>query len=301
MKDFFARITQFLDGGAASHNVVPPAGFTATLTLFTAGAMGFLAVFALALSLATDRLADRWASELARTATVRISAPTGQIQAQTQAALRVLETTPGVESARAFSVEEQKALLAPWFGPDLPVETLPIPQLIEVLEDADGYDAEGLRLRLSAEAPGAILDDHTRWRRPLVKAAERLRMLGLISIALIAAATGAMITLAANAALAANAQIIGVLRLVGALDTFIARAFVRRFTIRAFVGGLIGAVFATIGIALLPATNSAGGFLTGLGFQGAHWLYPLLVPVLSAIVAYAATRYAANRVLKGLT
>ncbi|MEY8096734.1 cell division protein FtsX [Falsihalocynthiibacter sp. S25ZX9] len=301
MRALLERMTRFLDGGEASHNVVPPAGFTATLTLFTAGAMGFLAVFALALSLATDRLANRWASELARTATVRISAPLGQVEAQTQAALRVLETTPGVASARAFDLEEQKALLAPWFGPDLPIETLPIPQLIEVLEDEEGYDAEGLSLRLRAEAPGAVLDDHTRWRRPLVKAAERLRMLGLISIALITAATGAMITLAANSALAANAQIIGVLRLVGARDIFIARAFVRRFTIRAFVGAAIGTLFATTAIAFLPRTDAAGGFLTGLGFQGFHWLYPMLVPVLSSLVAYSATRYSALRVLKGLT
>lgn len=301
MKAYLARISRFLDGGEASHNVVPPAGFTATLTLFTAGAMGFLAVFALALSLATDRLADRWASELARTATVRISAPTGQVEAQTQVALRVLETTPGVESARAFSVEEQKALLTPWFGPDLPVETLPIPQLIEVLENSEGYDAEGLRLRLQAEAPGAVLDDHTRWRKPLVTAAERLRFLGLISLLLIASATGAMITLAANSALAANAQIIGVLRLVGALDVFIARAFVRRFTIRAFVGAVVGTLFATLGIAFLPKIDAAGGFLTGLGFQGGHWMYPALVPILSAFVAYSATRFAAHRVLKGFS
>ncbi|WP_380058733.1 cell division protein FtsX [Falsihalocynthiibacter sp. SS001] len=290
-----------IDGGGASASVVPPAGFTATLTLFTAGAMGFLAVFALALLLATDRLADRWGGELARTATVRISAPAGQVEAQTQAALRVLETTPGVETARAFDVAEQKALLAPWFGPDLPVETLPIPQLIEVLEDSDGYDAEGLRLRLAAEAPGAVLDDHTRWRRPLIKAAERLRMLGLFSIALIAGATGAMIALAANSALAANAQIIAVLRLVGARDIFIARAFVRRFTARAFVGGAIGTLLATIAVAFLPKADTAGGFLTGLGFQGLHWLYPILVPILSAFVAYGATRFAALRVLRGLT
>lgn len=289
------------DRGAISVNVVPPAGFTATLTLFTAGAMGFLAVFALALSLATERLANRWGTELARTATVRISAPADQVEAQTRAALRVLATTPGVASARALDVEEQKALLAPWFGPDLPIETLPIPQLIEIMEDANGYNAEGLSLRLAAEAPGAILDDHTRWRRPLVKAAERLRTLGFLSIGLIAAATGAMITLAANAALSANAQIIGVLRLVGARDIFIARAFVRRFTARAFVGGAIGAILATMAVAFLPKADSAGGFLTGLGFQGLHWLYPLFVPVLSAVVAYAATRFAALRVLRGLT
>ncbi len=38
---------------------------------------------------------------------------------------------------------------------------------------------KGLRLRLTAEAPGAVLDDHTRWRSPLVTAADRLRIFGL--------------------------------------------------------------------------------------------------------------------------
>ena len=126
----------WLTGDGQADRVVPPSGFTAWLTLFTAGAMAFLAVFALALSLATGRLADRWDSALARTATVRISAPEGQMAAQTAAALRVLETTTGVASARALSDAEQAALLEPWFGPDLPVEHLPIPRLIEVVEDS---------------------------------------------------------------------------------------------------------------------------------------------------------------------
>ena len=50
----------------------------------------------------------------------------------------------------------------------------------------------------------------------------------------------AMITLAANAALATNAQVIRVLRLIGARDTYIARAFVRRFTLRALSGAAVG-------------------------------------------------------------
>ena len=112
--------------------VVPPTGFTAQLTLFVSGAMAFLAVFALALSLASGRLADRWATELAGAATLRINAPAEQRAAQTEAALNVLRQTPGVASARALTSEEQAGLLAPWFGPDLPLDTLPIPQLIEI-------------------------------------------------------------------------------------------------------------------------------------------------------------------------
>ena len=204
-------------------------------------------------------------------------------------------------SARALTPEEQRALLEPWFGPDLPLDALPLPQLIAVTEAASGYDAEGLRQRLTAEAPGAVLDDHTRWRRPLAQAASRLRLLGYLSIALIGAAMAAMITLAASAALAANAQVIRVLRLVGARDTYIARAFVRRFTLRAATGSLAGAVLGTIGIALLPAQDAARGFLTGLGFTGAGWLLPLTLPPLAAATAFAATRAAAFRKLRELT
>jgi cell division transport system permease protein len=177
---------------------------------------------------------------------------------------------------------------------------LPIPQLIEILETDDGYDAAGLRLRLQAEVPGAVLDDHTRWRKPLERAAGRLRMLGWVAILLIGATTAAMITLAANAALAANAQVIAVLRLIGARDSYIARAFVRRFTLRALIGAATGTVLGVGAVLLLPAAQPEGGFLTGLGFAGGGWLLPLLVPPLAAIVAYAATGAAARRTLAEL-
>jgi len=290
----------FLQGDRQADQVVPPSGFTARLTSFTAGAMAFLTVFALALSLATGRLADRWNAELARTSTVRISAPEGQMAAQSEAVLNVLRTTPGIQTARVMSDAEQRKLLEPWFGPDLPLDSLPIPRLIEVIETSGGPDIEGLRLRLSAEAPGAVLDDHTRWRRPLVTAATRLRMMGVLSILLIAGSTAAMITLAAQSALAANGQVISVLRLIGARDVYIARAFVRRFTVRAFVGALIGTIVAMVTTFFLPAAAEEGAFLTGLGFQGIHWLLPLLIPPVAAIVAFWATRIAAFRVLKRL-
>lgn len=288
-------------GASRPDRVVPPSGFTAWLTMSTAGAMAFLAVFALALSMASARVAERWSEALARTATVRISAPEGQVEAQVQAALLVLETTPGVRGARRLTRAEEEALLAPWFGPDLPLDTLPIPALIEVIETASGIDAVGLRARLAGEVPGAVFDDHTRWREPLVRAAGRLRGLAGLSLVLIAAATAGMITLAAQASLAANARVIQTLRLVGATDRYIAGAFVRRFTLRAFVGAGVGTLLGTAAIALLPQTDTAGGFLTSLGLQGAEWLRPLALPLCAAVVALVATWIAAFRQLREVT
>ncbi len=284
----------------APDRVVPPSGPTAWLTSFTAAAMAFLAVFAIALSLAADRLAERWAESLARTATVRISAAPEQIDIQAAAVLEVLATTPGVGSARALSDADTRALLAPWFGPDLPLDALPIPRLVELTETGPGYDSEGLRLRLQAEAPGAVLDDHARWQRPLAQAAGRLRLLGLLSILLIGLTTAAMITLAATAALNANAQVIRVLRLVGARDAWIARAFTRRFTLRAFWGALAGTAAGTAGVTALPGVAEAGGFLTGLGFSGLAWFWPLVLPPAAGLVAFLATRLAAFRKLREL-
>lgn len=281
--------------------VVPPSGPTAWLTTFTAGAMTFLCVFALALSLASGRLATRWSEALAKTATIRLSAPTEQVQIQTDAILATLATTPGIASYRLIDDDETRDLLEPWFGPGLPIEALPIPRLIEVVEAEPPYDSEGLRQRLAAEAPGAVLDDHTRWRRPLAEAASRIRLLGVLSIVLIGAAMAAMITLAARAALATNSEEIRVLRLIGARDNYIARAFVRRFTLRTLGGAAIGAAAGLIGVAALPAADAAGGFLTGLGFTGLGWLWPLALPPLAAIVAFLATRRAAFQKLRELT
>jgi len=89
-----------------------------------------------------------------------------------------------------------------------------------------------------------------------------------------------------------------VLRLVGARDTYIARAFVRRYTLRGLAGALVGTLLGLGAVALLPPADSTGSFLTGLGFAGWQWLLPLVIPPLAALVAFVATRWAAFATLK---
>ena len=287
-----------LVGDAQADRVVPPTGFTARLTTLAAAAMAFLAVFALALSLASGRIASRWSDALDGSATIRISAPEDQMEAQVAAVMKLLATTPGVGKVRLIGRDEQMALLTPWFGPDLPLDTLPLPRLVELVETGEGIDADGLRARLAGEAPGAVLDDHTRWRAPLVRAAARLRSLGLFSVLLIGVTTAMIITLATSAALSANAQVIRVLRLVGAQDAYIAGAFVRRYTLRALTGAAIGTALGMLAVALLPDADSDGAFLTGLGFEAWQWLWPLTIPPLAALVAFVATRTTSLATLK---
>ena len=288
-------------GDPQADRAVPPTGLTARLTVFVAAVMAFLAVFALAISLTTGRQAAIWADELAQSATLRLPVDPDMADELLMSALEVLETTPGISTVRALSPEEQQALLEPWFGPDLPLDTLPVPQLVEIVADGDGYDADGLRARLTAQVPGAVLDDHTTWREPLIAEAGRVRLMGWAVVLLIGATVAAMITLAAQASLAANGQVIRVLRLVGAKDVYIARAFVRRYTLRAGIGAVAGTILGLIGVLLLPSSDEAGSILTGIGFKGANWLWLIVIPLLSALVAFLATRAAAFRTLKEMT
>lgn len=281
--------------------VVPGKGQSAWLVSLSAVAMAFLAVFALALSVSAANLARTWGDSLTRTATVRIAAPPEEIEVQTALVLDVLRTTPGISAARLMPIEDQAALLEAWLGPDLPLDALPLPRLIELTETDAGPDRQGLRLRLAAEAPAAVYDDHTRWRRPLVQAATRLQAVALVSLVLIGAVTAAIIALAASASLSSNGQVIKVLRLVGARDRFIARAFVRRISKRAFLGALAGTALAMLVLLALPNAGSAVPVFAGVGFDGLNWLLPLAIPPLAMALAWAASMATAFRVLRGVT
>ena len=198
---------------------------------------------------------------------------------------------------RRIGDDEQTVLLAPWFGDGVPLDRLALPILIDVTETEEGPDLTGLTQRLTAEAPGAVYDNHSRWRIPLADAAARLRQLGGFALFLIAGVTAVTIALAASAALAANGQIIDVLRIVGARDGWIAAAFTRRFTLRAFWGALGGTIVAMIGVALIPGGVETG-VLSGLGFDRSEWLWPLVVPFAAAGLAFGATWVAAARRLR---
>ncbi len=291
----------FLFGSSTADQVVPPKGNAAWLTGFASAAMAFIAVFALTLSLAVGRLADYWSLDLARTATVQIQAEGAELSAQSDAALRVLRTTPGIVSADIIDKTEQLALLEPWLGNNLPADTLPIPQMIDVRLGPDGVDAASLKLRLEAEAPNASFDDHSTWRAPVLEASQRLRLMVALSLLLTAMITVIIVVLSAHSALASNQNIIRTLRLLGARDAYIARAFVRRITMRATLGAVLGMVLAMLAVIAFPAQPAANGLLSGMTLRGADWIYPFFVPVLVGISAFAASRLAARYHLHSVT
>jgi cell division transport system permease protein len=280
--------------------IVPTNGVTTLLTFFTSASMAFLIVFSVAISFAADRLAHSWSDSLANSATLRVSAPKADLESQTEAALNVLSNTKGIASFRLLKEEEQQALLEPWFGPKVPIKNLPMPRLISIEEDENGYDRTGLRLRLAAEVPSAVLDDHTRWRQPLIKAAYRIWFLGWLSIGLIFFIVIAMMVLVTRAALSSNRKVIEVLRLVGATDQYIAAAFVRKFAFRAFFGSALGAMLASVTLFLLPSEVDQSAVLLGLRLEGMEWFWLIVVPLSFFVMTFLTARISSLSILKSL-
>ena len=279
--------------------VVPNTGFTKWLTTFTAGAMSFLAVMGLAFSLICSDLSNEWGQSL-KNSSIRLSASTDLLEKQTNMALAILEQTSGVESARLVGIGAKKKLLEPWLGVDFPLESIPMPALIEIRETEAGVDYEGLRLRLSAELPSAILDNHSEWRRPIEVVSKLVSQLGMFTVILIILSSISMVTMASNAALSANVKVLRVLRLVGAFDTFIVTAFVRIFTLRVFWGSLTGTICAGLVLFLIPTFSEDLGILDVVSLEIKDKIYIACVPFLFAIISIFVTRNAVKSSLKRL-
>ena len=279
--------------------IAPRSGIIGGLITLVALAMSFLAVVAFEASIAADRIAGQWSGELAQSATVRIAAPAEDLDRITRAALSALEIAPGVASARRLSEAELQDLLSPWLGQQADVGALPLPALIDVTIVGKGPDVADVQRQLDLVAPGAIYDDHGEWRAPLIEAARGLRRLTLIGVGLCLMVLSAMVGVAAVASLWSGAGVVRTLRMIGAEDSFISRAFERQFALRAAIGGVFGSVLGLFAMSRAPRITNSDILTAGVEFgQGPAWWLVIATPVACALVALLATRAASFFVLR---
>ncbi|WP_112320494.1 cell division protein FtsX [Oceanibium sediminis] len=291
-----ASALSLLRGDPKADAVVPPSGATGHLTALATAALAFLTVFALAASLAADRAAARWSGALQGQSTLEVPITAEGREAQAARAERILSQTPGITRAEQLDAEQTRALLSPWIGDPSVLEAIDLP-LIFALREAPDFDPAGLTQRLRGELPEAIYHRHEAWSGRIARTAGQVQWLAFTFVAICFGVTAVVVTLAARAALAMHARVIETLRVIGARDTYVARAFVRRFTLRGLTGALIGTA---LGLAVLAALSN-GPELSALSPHGfGEWVLFAIIPLLSAILSFAATRRAAFHVLTRL-
>lgn len=289
---------------------------SAWIVVLTAVAMGFLSTLALALHAGVDKLAASWTGALDRQATILLTLPESETARATEGALvaealAAARAAPGVSAATALPADTTRTLLEPLLG--AAGEGLLNIRLIDIRLAAPSGSAEGQAIlartaaALSVAGVEAEVDGHGEWIERLRPAATAVKTLAGSALAVIAVACGLMIALACSTAMAAQARIIEVLRLVGAYDRYIARLFVRRFQILAFLGGGLGMALGVaalflgpLGVQAPPEIGALAPLTPELTLDAGLWARFALTPLGLALIATVAARLAVAARLRRL-
>lgn len=281
---------RFLPQGQGSGGLVP----------WVIAIMTFLSALTLAGGIALASGASGIAGELGRSATVQIvQANPDRAAPQRQAALAALRREPGVASARALTPREMRRLLEPWLGTGNVTADLPVPAVIDVRLRA-GADAAAIDRRLRAVAPDARLDEHARWLAPLNGLVRSLQGLAALVIALVTAATVAVVALGVRSGLNVYQPTIELLHLMGTEDKAIARVFQHRYLGYGLAGGLAGVACAfgvLVTVGQLVRQMDAGA-IGALSLPWGGWAALAALPLAIGLLAMVAARVSVARALR---
>jgi len=222
--------------------------------------------------------------------------------ADSAAALAAIRSIDGIGSAELVPEQEMRRTLERWLGPAGAEADLPVPALVHVDVAAGTGDAR-LRAEVERRAPGARLIAHSESLKPLLRSLTALQWLALALVALMAAATGAAVVLAARGALDTHRSTIEVMHGVGATDLQVTHLFQRKIALDAVVGALAGSAAAGLVLLLLGGgALIAGGDIVGRPPLGPRDLFillllPVAVVILATWVARSAVLAALRRAL----
>src|SRR5688572_5685182 len=277
--------------------IVPEKSVAGRTLLLMITIMSFLSAVTLGGVVLVQKSAIAWSADVGREVTIQIRPVEGEVMdSNLRTAVSLAETTPGVASARALTIEESQQLLEPWLGAGLDLTAIEIPRLVVVqLADPAEADIAGLERNLAA-LQGASLDTHAAWRQQLNTMAGTIVLSGLLVLILIGAATVLAIVFATRGAMATNREIVDVLHYIGASNKFIAGEFQGRFLSIGLQGGLLGTIaallfFALVGTAAGNMLSSEAGAQVGvlfgrfaLGIDGIIGIVAV-IPVIAALTA----------------
>ncbi|MEI9906190.1 MAG: ABC transporter permease [Asticcacaulis sp.] len=285
---------------SGARNLLPRQDEREVALHYVIGVLCVLACLAALVTLASDRAADGWSRDIRSEVTIQVR-PTGLETGSVAAAkaAEVLAGVKGVSEVTALEPEKAKDLIKPWLG-DAILDDLPIPNLVEVRLDPKNPARGGdLMKALSLRDIDASLDDHSMWLKDVEQSVLTIKLISFAIFLIIGSATAAVVGFATRAGLTARADVVEVLSLCGASDTFIAERFQYRFFRMSFESGLLGVGVAALVMTLIKVTGSSQSFTLALPFSWFDLLILLPCPVLVALIGALTARMVTLRLLGG--
>ncbi|WP_299817856.1 ABC transporter permease [uncultured Roseibium sp.] len=245
--------------------IVPPQSVAGRALTLVVAIMSFLACLTVGgVSVVWDA-ADAWQNDLVREITIQIRPTEGvEMLREIDKAVALAQEFPGIDSVRALSDAETKALLEPWLGEGLQLDGLPVPRLIQInVGDPAELNLEQLKETVSRNVTGASVDDHSIWTSRLSAMAGAVVAAGIAIMILVLSSMVLSVVFATQSAMAGNKDVVSVLHFVGAEDSFIAREFQRHFLMLGLKGGVSGGVAAIVCFVALDMFTREGSGQAG--------------------------------------
>ena len=220
---------------------------------------------------------------------------------QQQKVVAMLEAMPEVKRVAALNDGQLQKLLNPWLGDGIDIADLPMPRLIDVkLKKGAEIDYDVLAEKLATIAPQASLDNHKLWLNKLINLASGLKMLALSVLLLVVGVTSGAIFYTTQTSLGLHKDVIEILHLMGAKDTYIAQQYAFRTAWLGFVGGIIGVVVAVPTILLIArmAEQIQGGIINEMSLSPQGWLAIVSLPLFSSLIAMQTAYYTVKHTLE---
>ena len=153
--------------------------------------------------------------------------------------------------------------------------------------------------------PNASLDDHRVWSAYLVTMADTVVAVGIGVTTLVLVATALCVAFATRGAVSVNRNIVEVLHLVGAKDTFIAAQFQRHFLMLGLKGATAGGATAVVLFLLVGslagsgvAEGGAAALVGGLSLPRQSYFLIVALVLTVALVTAVTTRLTVRATLR---
>lgn len=218
--------------------------------------------------------------------------------------LATIRSAPGVTELVLLRDKDMESLLKPWLGEEFSLEDLPVPSMIDVKTDVkDGktmVDVARLRTQLTAIHNDIAVEDRGPWVAQMAHATSLLQgMVVFVALLLLACVVG-MIVLVARTNLKLHFKAVSLLHMFGATDEYILRQFQWNNAWLAARGAAVGTVFAALIFTswVVLSHRWESPVLPPVDFSLGHAVAFILLPILTALIALAATRLTVQSMLR---
>ena len=260
--------------------------------------MVYFAALAAVSATTMHRVVQRWDRGLSGQLTIEVPPPgpeatESERQERLDRVLDLVSRTRGVTEVVLYDSDDIARLLEPWLGSSASELDLPLPGMIAVSFDTSAPpNLAELAERLDQAVPGTLLDDHRRWLGTLVDLARSVQAFAGVIVLLVGVVAVLAVVFVTRTGLSIHRNVIEILHLIGAQDSYIASQFQRHALGLGLRGGLIGSALAlatilSIGYLLSRVEN---GLLPVLLLSVPEWASLALLPIATAAVAMVTAR-----------